>query len=189
MYAEHHRWNDDVQSATYLAAAKIIHAYDQTPLLAPRDAPQSASLRPAAPPTTIEAVPTVASTYTPTPTELKQVCPSNLANHGPWGPASSIGCKLGGRCGARFHICKKYWYGIKTEGNNVACSHGADGVTHWDNKLNMVVIHLRPTCPFELPNSKGKVRGCRGSCSRAHPVDSGPEGYMTRLESYWRGGR
>lgn len=152
-------------------------------------APKSAPLPPVTTSTTVKAVPAVVSTYTPTPRQLKQVCASNLSNHGPWDLASRVGCKRGRRCPARLHICKRYWHGIKHEGDNATCSQGGDGVSHWDRKLRMQVIHFRPSCYYELPDSEGKVRGCRGSCSRAHPADSGSEGWMVRLKQYWRGGR
>lgn len=145
-----------------------------------RPALKSAPLPPVTTSTTTMATRAVASTYTPTPRQLKQVCAYHLSNRR---------CKQGKQCPASLHICRRYWFGIKNKGDTAACRHGGDGVSHWDRELNTEVIHLRPSCAFELPDSEGKVKGCRGSCSRAHPVDSGHDGWMVRLRQYWRGGR
>ncbi|KAK4497028.1 hypothetical protein PRZ48_011477 [Zasmidium cellare] len=108
---------------------------------------------------------------------LRKVCSLNLSGKGPWSATASVPCH-GNPCVAKLHICKKYWGGVKESGDSNACEHGGDDVQHRDSASQVTWVHVRPTCMFEMRDSK---RQCAGSCVWAHRRDGSAEEWKVRM--------
>ncbi|KAF2170672.1 hypothetical protein M409DRAFT_51675 [Zasmidium cellare ATCC 36951] len=114
---------------------------------------------------------------------LRLVCAFNLTGNGPWNPRCTAPC-VDEACDSKYHICKTYWSGVKKDGDHTACKHGGEGVLHWDNTCKAQVIHILPSCAFEMPDKTSQGINCKGNCHYGHQKDSTAAAFRVRKSKF-----